>query len=207
VRRDQTARRLFTGSYEDLVEHVKLYHDGAVRHLCDGFSMSTGYYAIYPRVAGVFDKTREGVTPEKHPVDFRFRILAPLHDLTDHIEVYVEGLADAEAFIEAFLDVKTGLVNQRATKGGQFILSGNKIKVAGTSARTGFFFTAPGSPAVEIKATEAFAVNDPQRIIGIIPELLPNKQWTREARTRYSNGTTLLKDVRAIASPFTVTQE
>jgi hypothetical protein len=108
VRRAQTARRLFTGSYEDLVEHVKLYHDEAAYQLCDGFSVSTGYYAIYPHVAGIFDKTRERVTPEKHPVDFRFRILAPLHDLTDHIEVYVEGLVDAGAFIEEFLDMKTG---------------------------------------------------------------------------------------------------
>jgi hypothetical protein len=51
-----------------------------------------------------------------------------------------------------------------------------------------------------------FAENDPQRIIGIIPELLPNKQWTLEVRTQYSNGTTLLKELRTIASPFTLTQ-
>jgi hypothetical protein len=107
-----------------------------------------------------------------------------MHDLTDHIEVYVEGLVDAGAFIEEFLDVKTGLVNQRATKGGQFIRQGNKIKVVRTSARTGFFFTTPGSPAVAIKATEVFAVNDPQRITGIIPVLLSDKQGWRERLAR-----------------------
>jgi hypothetical protein len=197
----------FTGSYNDLVEHVKMYHDEAAYQLCDGFAVNTGYYSIHPNVGGTFDKLREGLTPEKHPIDFRFRINAALHDLTDRIEVYVEGLADTGAFIDEFTDLKTGLVNQRATKGGQFILSGSKIKVAGTSAKIGVFFTAPGSPIVSIKVSEVLAVNDPHRIIGIIPELLPDKLWRVEVQTQYSNGSTLLKKLRTIESPFTVTQD
>ena len=196
----------FTGSYDDLVEHVKLYFDEAAYQLCDGFSVSTGYYSIHPNVGGTFDKLREGVTPEKHPIDFRFRIGAALYDLADHIEVFVEGLADSGAFIDDFTDMKTGLVNERATKGGQFVLTGSKIKVAGTSPKIGVYFTTPGSPSIAVKVAETLAVNETHRIVGIIPELLPDKPWTLEVRTQFSNSSTFLKGVRVIASSFTVKQ-
>jgi hypothetical protein len=56
-----------------------------------------------------------------------------------------------------------------------------------------------------VKAAEPFALNEAHRIIGVIPELLPGKMWTLEARTQFSNSATQLKDVRVIASSFTVT--
>jgi hypothetical protein len=85
----------FTGSYEDMVEHVNIFLNEMAYQLCDGFAVSTGYYSIHPNVGGTFDKLREGVTPEKHPVGFRFRVGRRLHDLAQYIEIFVEGLADS----------------------------------------------------------------------------------------------------------------
>jgi hypothetical protein len=48
--------------------------------------------------------------------------------------------------------------------------------------------------------SEVLAVNDPHRIIGIIPELLPNKQWTVEVRT--IEGPFTLTQVQAPQGPF-----
>jgi hypothetical protein len=196
----------FTGSYEDLVEHVKLYHNEVAYQLCDGYAVGfSGYFSIHPNVGGTFNKLREGVTEEKHPIDFRFRVNGPLHDLSEHIEVEVIGLADSGAFIEDFFDKKSGLYNQRVTPGGQFITTGNKIEIAEPSRDVGLFLVAPGSPTVAMPVTD-LVVNKPHEIIGIIPELPPGKTWTLEARTQYTQGGALLKDVRTIASSFTLTE-
>jgi hypothetical protein len=74
----------YTGSYEDAVEHVKLFFDEAAYQLCDGFSVNTGYYSLHPRISGTWESSA------KHPVRFSFRALKPLRDLASHIEVLIE---------------------------------------------------------------------------------------------------------------------
>jgi hypothetical protein len=150
----------------------------------------------------MFERLREGVSEEHHPITFHFRILRKLYELAEHIKVNVLGLAGSGAFIEQFTDVATGLVNEKATIGGQFIAEGGKIEIRG--AGSGFFFSTPGSPAILVGVTAPFAVNEPHRVIGIIPELLPGKKWTLEIHTLYSSGSTPLKEMRIIKSDFTV---
>jgi hypothetical protein len=115
------------------------------------------------------------------------------------------GLAGTGAFIDEFFDKKSGLYNQRVTPGGLFTMSGSKIEIAGTSPKVGLYFVAPGSPAIAVKVME-IAVNKPHEIVGIIPELIAGKTWTLEVRTQYSNSSTMLKEVRTIASSFTLTE-
>jgi hypothetical protein len=189
----------------ELVEAIHLFCREIGIQLCDGYAVNLGdLFLLYPHVKGMFANIREGVSEEHHPLTFHFRILRALYEAAEHIKVNVLGLATSGAFIDTFTDVKTGLVNQKATIGGQFITEGCKIKIAGSSPKIGLFFTTPGSPAVAVKAAEPFAVNEPHQIIGVIPELLPGKQWTLEVRTQYSSSSTLLKEVRVVASDFTV---
>jgi hypothetical protein len=195
----------FTGNYEDLVEHVRQYLKEAAYQLCDGYAVSTGYYSIHPNVGGTFENRREGVSKEKHPVTFRFRTRSPLRDLAERIEIFVEGIADTGAFIDEFTDLNTGLINEKATAGGQFILTGGKIKIAGDSGTTGLYFV-PTDDSVSFKVTAVLAENDRSQLIGIIPSLLPAKVYRLEVRTQFTNGSTLLKELRTIKSDFTVTR-
>ncbi|MDR0635711.1 MAG: DUF4469 domain-containing protein [Treponema sp.] len=194
----------FRGDPTEVEQYIALFNREVAHQLCDGFAVSTGYYSIHPSVGGTFDSKQEGVSPEKHPITFSFRVLEPLHKLVDDIEVFVEGLAESGAFINEFTDVTTDLINQKATVGGQFILTGNKIKIVGDAQDIGLYFTTPGTPDVAIKV-DKLALNDPNRLIGVIPALLPDKPWTLEAHTQYTNGSNFLKEVRIIVSEFTVT--
>ncbi|MDR1470045.1 MAG: DUF4469 domain-containing protein [Spirochaetaceae bacterium] len=67
------------------------------------------------------------------------------------------------------------------------------------------FFVAPGSPVISVKATENLVVNEPSRIVGIVPALPAGKTWRVEIRTPYSGGPRPLKELRVIKSEFTVT--
>jgi hypothetical protein len=53
---------------------------------------------------------------------------------------------------------------------------------------------------------DALAVNSPTQIAGIIPALTPNKKWKLQVRTRFTNGSNLLKEVRTIERNFELSQ-
>ncbi|MDR3333768.1 MAG: DUF4469 domain-containing protein [Treponema sp.] len=194
----------FTGNYDDLVEHVRQFFDETAYQLCDGFAVNTGYYSVHPNIGGTFDKVHEGHDEAKHPVTFRFRTRSPLRALAEHIVIDVEGLADVTGYVDEFVDVSTEAVNESATPGGQFSLSGHKIKVAGTDSKVGVYFVPESDPAAKVKVTEHLAENTAARVIGIIPGL-PAGKYKAAIVTQWTTGAALLKEPRTIESPWTLT--
>ncbi|MDR0637656.1 MAG: DUF4469 domain-containing protein [Spirochaetaceae bacterium] len=198
----------YTGSLDDLKEHIAIFLREAARQLCDGFGVNFGgLFTVYPNVGGVFENERDPVDKSKHKVTFRFRVLNGLRKLAELIEVISEGLAETAGYITEIIDVTTGQVNDIVTKGGIFTLRGDKIKIVGAGNKVGVFFYSLGSPNVSIAVTGNLAVNDPSRIVGTAPELLAGKDWYVEVRTYYSgNAANPLKEMRTIRSTFTVKQ-
>jgi hypothetical protein len=194
----------FTGSYGDLVEHVQQCCGEAAYQLCDGFAVNTGYFSVHPNVGGTFDKITEGHDTGKHPVSFRFRTRAPLRALAEHIVVEVEGLADSSGYIDEFFDVSTEAVNETLTPGGQFSVSGHKIKVAGDKPEVGVYFVSAADPSQRVKVAGHLAENTASHVIGIIPALTPGA-WKPEIVTQYSSGSAFLKEPRVIESSLVLT--
>jgi hypothetical protein len=192
----------FTGNYDDLVEHVNQYLDEVAYQICDGYAVNTGYFSIHPNVGGTFDKPTEGHDAKKHPITFRFLTRASLRALVEHIVVDIEGLADVQGYIDEFLDVKTGAVNETLTPDGQFVISGHKIKIAGDAPEVGVYFEA--DDGVQIKMMDALAVNSASSLVGVAP-ILASRTWKVVVKTQYTVGGTLLKAPRDIVSRFTLT--
>jgi hypothetical protein len=188
----------FTGSYDDLAEHVRRFFDEAAYQLCDGFAVNAGYFSVHPNVGGTFDKATEGHDTGKHPVTFRFRTRAPLRALAEHIVVEVEGLADPSGYIDEFIDITAEAVNETLTPGGMFNISGHKIKVEGDKADIGVYFVSAADPARRVKVEGHLAENTASRLIGIIPALSAGA-WHLEIVTQFSSGSNLLKEPRTIA--------
>ena len=198
----------YTGNLDSLNEHTAIFLREAAHQLCDGFGVNFGgLFTVYPNVGGVFGNERDLVDKTKHKVSFRFRMLHGLRQLADHIEVISEGLADSSGYIAQLEDVATDQVNDVVTKGGIFILSGEKLKVVGDSDKIGVFFCTPDSPTESVKVPGNLAINEPSRIVGTVPELLPDKDWYVEVRTFFSGASANpLKEMRAVRSKFTVKQ-
>ncbi|MDR1251518.1 MAG: DUF4469 domain-containing protein [Treponema sp.] len=194
----------FTGNYDDLVEHVRQFFDEAAYQLCDGFAVNTGYFSVHPNVGGTFDKITEGRDTDKHPITFRFRARAPLRALAEHIVVEVEGLADSSGYIGEFIDISTGAVNETLTPGGQFSISGHRIRVDGDKPEVGVYFVSAADPVQRVKAAGHLAENAVGRVIGAIPALTPG-EWKPEILTQYSPGSFSLKEPRVIESSLVLT--
>jgi hypothetical protein len=195
----------FTGNYEDLVEYVKRFFDEAAYQLCDGFSVNTGYFSVHPNVGGTFNAVNEAHDKKKHPITFRFRTLAALRTLAEQIEVEIEGLADTQGYIDEFIDITTGALNETATPGGQFSVSGHKIKVTGEDPACGVYFVSEADPVQELPAAGHLAENAASKIIGMIPSLTAGA-WKVVVKTQFTgSGSTSLKAPRVIESSFTLT--
>jgi hypothetical protein len=194
----------FTGSYDDLVEHVRQFLDEVVYQICDGFAVNLKYFLIYPNVGGTFDMVFEGHDTHKHPVSFRFRVLAPLRAQAEHIVVEGEGLADVQGYIDEFTDVTTESVNETLTPGGMFSIAGHKLKVAGDNPEVGVYVVPEADPAGLVKVGGHLAENTASKLIGIVPALGAGK-WKVEVKTQYTVGGTFLKEPRVIESRFVLT--
>jgi hypothetical protein len=196
----------FTGDPRVMEDHVIRFFDEMCRQVCNGLTVNmAGYLSASAHVTGIFQRLREGVTPEKHHVEICFQTGAKFHEAAELIEVYVEGLAEPKAFIGAFTDVKTKLVNRKATAGGLFSMTGNLMKIFGPDPRNGLRFTTPGNPPTEVRVlTGDLAVNESRRIAGIVPDLPPGKRWTLEITTQFAKSSTPLKEPKVITSDFTV---
>ncbi|MDR0638204.1 MAG: DUF4469 domain-containing protein [Spirochaetaceae bacterium] len=157
-------------------------------------------------MGGVLGNEHGSVGKAKNKLFVRFRALCGLRKILGLIEVISEGMAETAGYIAEIEDAATGLVNDVLALGKMFTLWGGKIKIEGDPRKTGVFFCQPGSPAVAVKVSDNLAVNDPSKIVGIVPEPLPG-DWYIEVRAYYSGSAGKpLKEMRTIRSKFTVRQ-
>ena len=192
----------FTGSHEDLIGHVRHFLDESMYQLVNGFSVNFGYFSIHPNIRGTFNSVRETYDRQKNPVDFKFRTLAPLSRLIEHIVIELDGMAETDACIDDFIDRDTDSVNALFAPGNMFTVLGNKIKFDDQDPECGLFFVPSDDPSQAVKATR-IAENHPTMITGIVPETAHRVNYI-EIRTRFSGSKTPLKNPRIIKSVFTI---
>ena len=191
----------FADNYENLIQHVRQFFDEAAYQLCNGFGINTGYFTIHPNVGGTFDSNTDGHDLRKHKITFRFRTLAPLRRLTEHITVDIEGIYDGTGFIDEFVDVDEGLVNSEFIPGNMFSISGQKIKIAGDDDSCGVYFVPVEDPSKAVKV-KRLAENSATKIIGKAPDT-EYQHNILEIRTQFTgSGSSLLKKMRVIKSDF-----
>jgi hypothetical protein len=193
----------FSGNLQEAIDHVRQFHDEMIWLLCDGFAVNTGYFSIYPKIGGTFKSPKETHDPEKNPISFKYRSLNPLLKLIGHIAVEVGPVADTNGSITSFTDVTAGAVNETVSGGDQFVIEGDRIRVAGDDPSCGVYFE---SPELEqrIKVKENFAENSPSKIIGVVPMLIVPRSYRVVIVTQFSSGSYYLKEPRTVASKFTL---
>ena len=195
-----------TASYEDLVAHWHVMEREIAYQLCNGNAVRTNLYSAFTRIGGMFDNPHESVVKEDHPILFAFHVAYWLKALAGRVKVNIEGVADSGAYLREFHDVNTDTVNQIASPGGMFTLTGGKIKVENDTgdrpSDTGVFLVSQGSPTVRVGVGK-LAVNEAGRLVGTVPAGLPaDRLWNVEVRTRYSHGPNPLKEIRIITAEW-----
>ena len=194
----------FEGKYDELVDHVKQFLKEMVYQICDGYAVSLGFCTIHLNIGGTFESQDEIHNHKKHPITFRFRSLAPLRELAEHITVEVTGIAGTEGYVAEFIDLSSGAINETVDGGEQFVISGHRIKVAGDNPACGVYFECV-EDGQRIKVKGILAENTLSKIIGIVPVIVKPRTYRVVIVTQHSSGSNLLKEPRTVTGGFTLT--
>lgn len=108
------------------------------------------------------------------------------------------------AVIDDVTGVSTQAINETLTPGGQFIVSGHKIKVAGDKPEVGVYFVSAADPSQRVKVAGHLAKNTETLVSGIIPALSAGR-WKLEIVTQYSSMDNFLKEPRTITLAYELT--
>ena len=193
----------YPGDVDDMYTSVNWFLDTAFFDIRDGFGVNFGgYLTARLKVGGFFDNELEPYSPEKHRLTLTSTPLLKLRRILGGIRYRIMGVAGNGAVIVEIIDNGSGTTNEQLTPNDVITILGGMLKVVGDPALTGVYFVAPGSPIITVKVTARLVENNPKKIIVMVPDLPTGKKWKVQIRTQYSNGATLLKEVRTIETDF-----
>jgi len=193
----------FAGDKDTLRKYVQKHYDELIYRLCDGFAVNTGYFTLFPNVGGTFFSPKEAGDRDKHPLEIRLRPASALTHLLSLVQIHVQGFADASGYIHHFTDAETGKVNKAITGGSLFVITGDKIKIAGEHPDCGIFFEMVSEPSTRIKVVRPLGKNKPSELVGIAPMMIAPELYRLVIVTQFSGSSAiLLKEPRRIESAF-----
>jgi hypothetical protein len=190
--------------YETLLDILNRADRLRVQKVQEGYTVLTGIARISPRVLGAWLGATHRFDPEKHRITASLTPSAELHAAFEEVGVEVLGVKDSGAIISLVTDAATGKTDGTITINDDIIIEGEKIRVAPDGETgTGIFFL--NEHGDEWPVSHRLAQNDPKKIIARVPALLSGS-YTLLIKTRYSQSSTLLKEIRTLSYglPLTV---
>lgn len=164
------------------------------RLLMSGYSVNAGLYYAAPSFRGVIEGS--AWNPKKNSIVVNFNMGADLREAIKNTTVNIIGEKGAAIYIGGVADSATRAQDATATAGRAFTLTGRNLRVAGTAEGVGITLTASDGTVTRI-TDDLMVVNDPSKVIFIIPAGLPDGTYRLRLATQYS-GRHLLKSPRAV---------
>ncbi|MDR3095133.1 MAG: DUF4469 domain-containing protein [Bacteroidales bacterium] len=209
LRNEQIAQRIVQGRSElrlETIVSILAQRDEIVREaLQQGSSVQDGNTRISPRVSGNWIGSEARYNPAAHKITCDMTLTAEMRTALGAVGVEVLGVKESGAYIGLVTDIATDKTDGIVTPNEDIIIEGDKIKIApdGEPGLGVFFVDAGGA---EMPVTHRLAENNPKKLIVRVPMLAPG-MYTLMVKTRFSNSSTLLKEIRTIvySQPLTVT--
>ena len=161
-----------------------------------GHSVLTGCCQFTPRVTGAWIGANARFNPAAHKIGLHIIPSAEMRASFREINVEVLGVKDGGAYIGLVTDTTTGLADGTMTSGDDIMIEGEKLKIfPEDDSDLGIFFVNTDGDAIPV--TRRLAQNNPKKLLTRVPEL-PAGQYILRVITRFTSGTTLLKEPRVI---------
>lgn len=95
-------------------------------------------------------------------------------------------------------DKATGKVDSTLTKGKNAEIKGTHIKIAGDHTDNGIYLTNIDNKTKTKIPTEDIVINEPSKVMILVPACLTAGNYELSISTQYSNGSNLLKQPRTV---------
>lgn len=201
LRNEQIARRIVAEGSEykyDTLVSILNQADRIVREcLLQGYSVMTGNCQFTPRVTGTWLGSSALYDASVHKVTCDMVATQALRDSLKLVGIEVLGVKDSGAYIGLVTNTATGRADGQIEAGDDIMIEGDKIRIAPEGeAGLGIFLI--DSNGEEKPVTRRLVQNDPKKIICRVPAIETMKDYRLVIRTRFSTGSTLLKQMREI---------
>ena len=179
---------------ETMALAVNLYHEAVSELVMNGYSVNTDLFRAVPQVKGLAEGN--AWNPEKNSIYVSLTQGKKLREEIKDTTVQILGDRQATMYINGTQDTATSATDLSATAGRNFTVLGKNIKVAGADASVGITLTAAeGGKVIKLDA-DMLVVNDPSRLIILLPSGLKDGEYTLTVTTQFAAGKTLLKSPR-----------
>ncbi|MEL5892201.1 DNA-binding domain-containing protein [Bacteroides sp. GD17] len=179
---------------ETMSASVNLYHEVLSELVMNGYSVNTDLFRAVPQIKGLAEGNVWN--PEKNSIYVSLTQGKKLREAIKDTTVQILGDRQAAIYINGTQDAATRATNLSATAGRNFTVLGKNIKVAGSDPSVGITLTAAEGGQVTKLGADMLVVNDPSKLIVLLPSGLKDGEYTLTVTTQYTPGKTLLKTPR-----------
>lgn len=179
---------------ETMAMGVKLHNEVISELVMNGYSVNTDLFRAVPQLKGVVENN--AWSPEKNSIYVSMTQGKGLREAIADTTVQILGDRQAAIYINGTQDASTRATDLSATAGRNFTLLGKNIKVSGTDPKVGVTLTASVGGKVTKITNDMIAVNDPSKLIILLPATLTDGEYTLTVTTQYSTGKGELKTPR-----------
>lgn len=190
------------GLERETVEAVMNLRNRVVEKLVlTGFRVNDGLCSVSAQFTG----TVEGGAwnPQRNSVYASFTQGKDMREAIARTTVNIIGEKGSAMYVAGGTDTATRSEGFTATAGRNYTLTGKNIRVAGTDAAVGITLTAANGTVTRI-TQDMIALNDPSKLIFLIPAGLADGSYTLTVTTQYSSGSAMLKTPRSVTQTLVI---
>lgn len=164
--------------------------------LLTGLRVNTGLFSAVAQFKGVVENNT--FNPDRNSVYVSFTQGADLREAIRQTRVNIVGEKGSAMYVAGGTDTATRVPGFTATAGRNYTLTGKNLRVAGDDPSVGITLT--DAEGGEIRITDdMMALNNPSRLIFLIPSGLADGEYTLTITTQWGNSNTLLKTPRSVS--------
>lgn len=179
---------------ETMSASINLFHEVLSELAMNGYSINTDFCRIVPQLKGI--ARNNAWDPATNSIYVSLTQGKKLREAIKDTTVQILGDRQSSMYINGTQDAATRATDLSATSGRNFTVLGKNIKVAGTDASVGITLTAANGGKVTRLDPDMIVVNDPSKIILLLPSNLADGEYTLTVTTQYTPSKTLLKTPR-----------
>lgn len=180
---------------------LKLADEKIIEKVCSGNTVVTGIVTFQPTITGTFTGKSGTVDPAKNVCKVNVNTTSDFKAHISKVELeftgYVKDLGGAR--VNLVTDTETDKIDGTITPGGNIIISGSKIKCVNADGTGTGIVRFVNMETGDITEVRKFAVNEPKKIVLIVPSALQSGMYTLQIETYFSTAKTLLKTARQIS--------
>lgn len=170
-----------------------------------GHNVNTGLVYLQPMIKGRFYDTVWD--PARHSVYVVATQGADIREALADVEVRILGEKGEAMQLFTITNLVNGNTDGYLTRGRNAEIKGNAIKIDGEDESVGLFFTKTDTKEAVKIPEEFIVVNEPSRVIILVPDTLEPGEYEVSITTQYGYGRNLRKTPRTSILPLPVVVE